>query len=385
MTKYRYRLIVSAVFVVLASLSMANADETAVAPRETAENGVAWHDVREIGVEGQGWTDTASPFDRLPARAKELVRPPVWSLSQHSAGLCVRFISDATEIHARWTLRSASLAMNHMPATGVSGVDLYAKTTTVDDPSGEFRWLAVGRPTAKENSARLVSGIPPGKREYMLYFPLYNGVESVEIGVPKNASIWKATPRRSGLKPIVFYGTSITQGGCASRPGMVHTGILGRWLDAPVINLGFSGNGRMEAEVATLMAELDVSVFVIDCLPNISAGDVTSRTEPLVKILRKSHPETPIVLVEDRSYTDSFLLKSKRDRNVTSRASLKASFDRLVKAGDANLYYIKGEDLIGDDGEGTVDSSHPTDLGFLRQSEAFAKVLRPILESQKKQ
>jgi hypothetical protein len=137
----------------------------------------------------------------------------------------------------------------------------------------------------------------------------------------------------------------------------------------------------MEAEVATLMAELDASVFVIDCLPNISAGDVASRTEPLVQILRKTHTSTPIVLVEDRSYTDSFLIESKRKRNLTSRAALKAVFDRLKSGGDANLYYIPGEDLIGGDGEGTVDSSHPTDLGFVRQSEAFLRVLRPILRA----
>jgi hypothetical protein len=384
-TEFRIRFVVLMTLVGIARLSSAIAADTAVSPRETAENGVAWHDIRDIGVEGQGWTDTASPFDRLPARAKELVRPPVWSLSQHSAGLGVRFITDATEIHARWTLTSARLEMNHMPATGVSGLDLYASTTTTDQPGGKLRWLAVGRPTAQQNSAKLVSGISEGTREYMLYLPLYNGVKSVEVGVPKGASIWQAKSRPSGLKPIVFYGTSITQGGCASRTGMVHTAILGRWLDAPVINLGFSGNGRMEAEVATLMAELDVSCFVIDCLPNISAGDVKSRTEPLVKILRKAHPETPIVLVEDRSYANSFFLSSTRNRNLTSRVELKAVFDRLKKAGDPNLHYITGEDLIGDDGEGTVDSSHPTDLGFVRQSEAFLKVLRPILDLQKSQ
>ena len=253
------------------------------------------------------------------------------------------------------------------------------------DPRGDAqasKALMVESEAAKSNSVKLASGIPKGSREYMLYLPLYNGVESVEIGIPRGTSIWKPKARPSGLKPIVFYGTSITQGGCASRPGMVHTAILGRWLDAPVVNLGFSGNGRMEAEVATLMADIDASIFVIDCLPNISAGDVTSRTEPLVKILRKAHPTTPIVLVEDRSYTDSFLLASKRERNLTSRVALKAVFERLKKFGDSNLYYISGEDLIGDDGEGTVDSSHPTDLGFLRQSEAFMKVLRPILEGQ---
>lgn len=344
-----------------------------VAPGDVFE-GVAWHDIRSLGVEGQGWTDTAAPFDRLPGQAESLVRGAVWGLSRHSAGLAVRFETDATEIRANWKLRSDRLAMNHMPATGVSGLDLYVKV------DGRWRWLAVGRPTAQENTARLVGGIPDGRREYMLYLPLYNGVDSVAIGVPEGKSVWKASPRKSGHKPVVFYGTSITQGGCASRPGMVHTAILGRWLDAPVINLGFSGNGRMEAEVAKLMAELEVSVFVIDCLPNIGATDVAARTEPLVAILREAHPDTPIVLVEDRSYTDSFLITSKRERNESSRVALKAAYDKLKAAGDENLYYLEGEDLIGDDGEGTVDSSHPTDLGFYRQAEAFMKVLQPILK-----
>jgi hypothetical protein len=360
---------------------------TAVSPLQAGEqidpssadvrDGVAWHDVRVLGVEGQGWADTAAPFDRLPGRAEKLVRASVWGLSRHSAGLAVRFETDATEIHATWKLRSANLAMNHMAATGVSGLDLYVKV------DGKWRWLAVGRPTAQENKARLVGGIPAGRREFMLYLPLYNGVESVSLGLPAAAKLWKAAPRKSGLKPIVFYGTSITQGGCASRTGMVHTAILGRWLDAPVINLGFSGNGRMEDEVAKLMAELDVSVYVLDCLPNIGPDVVTAQTEPVVKILRAAHPDTPIVLVEDRSYADSFLITSKRQRNETSRVALKAAFGRLKAAGDDNLYYIEGEDLIGDDGEGTVDSSHPTDLGFYRQAEAFQKILQPILDRQK--
>ena len=383
MSQFRIQYLLIVVVLAVACVKSVRADDALVSARETDKDGVAWFGAHDIDVEGQAWSDTDSPFDRLPARAKEQVRASVWALSKQSAGLCVRFVTDATTIHARWTLTSARLEMNHMPATGVSGLDLYANTKTVDEAGGKFRWLAVGRPTAKSNSVKLVSGIPKGSREYMLYLPLYNGVESVEIGIPKDASIWKPKARRFGLKPIVFYGTSITQGGCASRPGMVHTAILGRWLDAPVVNLGFSGNGRMEAEVATLMADIDASVFVIDCLPNISAGDVTTRTEPLVKILRKAHPTTPIVLVEDRSYTDSFFLASKRKRNLTSRVALKAVFERLKTSGDANLHYIHGEDLIGDDGEGTVDSSHPTDLGFLRQSEAFMKVLRPILESRK--
>jgi hypothetical protein len=149
----------------------------------------------------------------------------------------------------------------------------------------------------------------------------------------------------------------------------------------PHINLGFSGNGKMEPELADLLAELDPSVYVLDCLPNMNAAEVTARVEPFVKKLRAAHPRTPIVLVEDRTYADSFLITGKRERNETSRAALKAAYDRLRKSGVKDLHHLKGAELLGDDGEGTVDSSHPNDLGFMRQAEAHAKVLRPILKN----
>jgi hypothetical protein len=216
----------------------------------------------------------------------------------------------------------------------------------------------------------------------MLYLPLYNGVESMEIGIERGRKLWPAAARPDAqAKPIVFYGTSITHGASASRPGMVHTAILGRRFDRPVVNLGFSGNGQMETEVAALLAEIDAAVYVIDCLPNIGAADVLARTRPCVEILRRAHPDTPIVLVEDRSYADSFLLRGKRERNLTSRAALRKVYDELKSTGDANLYYLEGERLLGDDNEGTVDSSHPTDLGFMRQADTFAEVLGPILGS----
>jgi hypothetical protein len=335
-----------------------------------------FYDALQLGLEGQGFSDVKAPYDRLPAKAEGKVRPEVWGLSRHSAGLAVRLVTDATTIHARWTLTSDRLDMPHMPSTGVSGLDLYVKM-----PDGKLRWLANKSPTAKTSSVALVSGIPAGKHEFLLYLPLYNGTESLEIGIPKESTLEKAPPRDAEhAKPIVFYGTSITQGGCASRPGMVHTAILGRWLDRPVINLGFSGNGRMEKEVAELMAEIDASAFVIDCLPNLAADQVAERTAPLVRILREKHPETQIVLVEDRNYTDGFLLPGKRERNETNQAALKKAFEELKTAGDKYLYYIEGAGMIGDDSEGTVDSSHPTDLGFYRQAEAFMKVLEPILK-----
>jgi len=338
------------------------------------DNDLAWHDVQEWGIEGRGWSgkELATYFDRLPASAKGKVRPPVWSLSLHSAGMAVRFQTDATSIHVDYKLRRPNLSMSHMPATGVSGADLYAK-----DEKGTWRWVSVTRPSAQIVKTRLVDGLRPGSREYMIYFPLYNGLEYFKIGVSKEAMFEGLAPRKQ--KPILFYGTSITHGACASRPGMPHPAIIGRRMDMPVINLGFSGNGRMEKEVGEYLAQLDPAVYVLDCLPNMSAQMVTERAVPLVKQLRAARPDTPIVLVEDRTYTNSWILASKNDRNVTSRIAFKKAYETLLKDGVKNLYYVEGEPLLGDDNEGATDGSHPSDLGFMRQANVLEPVIRKAI------
>jgi len=339
------------------------------------DGALLYYDIRALGVEGQGWADTKAPYDRLPARAEDLVRKPVWNLSRQSAGMCVRFVTDAETIWARWTLTNSALAMPHMPATGVSGLDLYVKTA-----EGHWHWLAIGKPAAQTTNAKLVGTLPPGRREYLLYLPLYNGVTSVEIGLPKGAMLSLAPPRAAELaKPIVFYGTSITQGGCASRPGMCHPAILGRRLNRPVINLGFSGSGTMDAEIAALLAELDAAVFVIDCLPNMDGKTVAARTAPLVATIRKARPTTPILLVEDRTYAASFLLAGSRKHNEENRAALRKAYEELIAAGEKHIGYLDGEKLLALDGEDTVDGSHPTDLGFVHQADAFQAALEPLL------
>jgi hypothetical protein len=266
---------------------------------------LTWHDVTTWGLEGREWTERPRLrwFDRFPAEAQKTVTDKVWNLSRDSTGMVVRFRTDASSIHVHYKLMKAQLGMPHMPATGVSGVDLYARNT-----KGEWRWVGVTRPDTQEVKVEIIKDLAPGLREYAAYLPLYNGVESMSIGVPAGAAFEGLAPRK---RPIVFYGTSITHGACASRPGMVHPAILGRRFDLPVVNLGFSGNGRMDAAVGAFLVDIDAAVYVIDCLPNMGPGGVTERTAPLVRQIRKSRPNTPIVLVEDRRYTNDWITPGK--------------------------------------------------------------------------
>jgi lysophospholipase L1-like esterase len=333
-----------------------------------------WTDAELMPIEGRGWEEQRRLrfFDRFPAKAEKTVRAAVWNLSRDSAGMAIRFRSDATSISVRYTLRSDRLAMPHMPATGVSGIDLYAR-----DDEGRWRWVNVTRPTSKTVEGKLGDGLDAGTREYMAYLPLYNGIDALQFGVPAR-SLFEPLPQRA--RPMVFYGTSITHGACASRPGMCHPSILGRWLDRPVLNLGFSGNGRLEIEVADLMSELDASVFIVDCLPNLSnPQDVADRTAPLVRRLRTANKTTPIVLVEDRTYDYSWIKQSARDRHAATRGALRKAYEALRAAGDANLHYLEGGTLLGDDGDATTDGSHPNDLGFYRQARAMEPLLRKVL------
>ena len=341
-------------------------------PEPATEENLIFHNVEEWGVEGKGWPGVERYYDRLPAKAKGLVPDPVWDLGHHSAGMLTRFETDATEIWVNYQLWSDRLALPHMPATGVSGLDLYAW-----DDQGRWRWLSVTRPTEKRVKGELVTGLLPKQRTHMLYLPLYNGVEFLEIGVKKEASFVPIPPRTD--RPVVFYGTSITHGACASRPGMPYPAILGRRLDCPVINLGFSGSGRMEPEVGTLLAELDPVIYVIDCLPNMTADTVAERAEALVLQLRTARHKTPIVMVEDRTYANAAFVPEKQVRTRGSRVELRKAYQRLLDAGINDLFYLEGEGLLGDDREDTVDSSHPSDLGFMRMSEAFEPVLRTAL------
>jgi lysophospholipase L1-like esterase len=356
--------------------SAASAPPASVTPTATPPviPPLKWHDVETWGVEGRAWTDLERLrwFDRFPSAAQSQVTPKVWELSRDSAGMMVRFKTDAKAIWAHYVLRSDRLALPNMTAIGASGIDLYGR-----DENGKLRWVGVTKPDKKEIKQAIISDLQPTMREYAAYLPLYNGVESLEIGVPPEAKFEGLAPRME--KPLVFYGTSITHGASASRPGMAHTAILGRHLEIPVVNLGFSGNGKMDAAVGEFLVKIDAAAYVIDCLPNMSAAEVRQKCQPLVKLIRAARPETPIVLVEDRRYANSWILPGRKKYNDDNHAALRESYDALIKEGFTKLYYVPGDNLIGDDGEGSTDGSHPSDLGFVRQTAVFEPILREAL------
>ena len=332
-------------------------------------------------IEGQAWKDVKNPYDRLPARAEKLVRQDVWDLSQNSAGLMLRFKSNSDQIMVRYKV-SGEQAMPHMPATGVSGVDLYAVGT-----DGKWLWCA-GKYSMGDTIEYRFKGLAPNDtyhqkgREYHLYFPLYNNVQWMEVGVPKG-TLFNPLPARKE-KPIVVYGTSIAQGGCASRPGMAWPAIVGRKLDRPLINLGFSGNGRLEKEVISYIEEIDAKMFVLDCLPNLDASDAAKSEQvknlviQSVKQLRQKNLSTPILLVEHCGFSDEAINPSHKLNYTAINQAQREAFEQLKSEGQNNLYLLSKEE-IGLSMDATVDGIHPNDLGMQQYANAYEKVMRTIL------
>ena len=231
-----------------------------------------------------------SPYDRLPVSYKELVRTPVWNLSKSSAGISIRFWTNTSNLKVKWEVMN-DFSMDHMPDTGIKGVDLYFRN------EGKWQYINTGRPKGFFNEYTLIENMEIGMREFKIFLPLYDGVKNIEIGIDPKSVIKK--PSKNLIKPIIFYGTSITQGGCASRPGMAHTNIISRQLDIDVVNFGFSGNGLMEQPIAELISSVEPSLYIIECMPNMIKPEfVTERTIPLVKTIREKNPDTPIIFVD---------------------------------------------------------------------------------------
>ena len=333
-------------------------------------------------LEGQAWPHEAKDFyDRLPARAEKSVRDAVWNLSKNSAGLQMRFQTNASEIIIKYQV-TGSLQMPHMPATGVSGIDLYSKTI-----DGNWLWAA-GRYSFGDTITYHFKNLLPNdqhvnNREYTLYLPLYNSVKWMEITVPQEAMFKPLRVRTD--KPIVVYGTSIAQGGCASRPGLAWTNILGRRLDRPVINVAFSGNGRLEKELIDLISEIDAKMYVLDCLPNLTSpdyyatGELKKRIVSSITELQNKKPYIPILLTDHEGYTDEDINPVRKNEYVSTNKVFIQTFDSLVAAGIKNIFRLSKE-AIKQDIESTVDGTHPNDIGMMHYADAYSKEIKTILK-----
>ena len=332
-------------------------------------NGVKWIDGKYLPIEGKAFTDVDHFYDRLPKNVTTNVNRGVRAMKHFTAGMQARFSTTSKKLQIKWVPYDKKLAMNHMPATGVSGVDVYVRK-----PGKTWRYVKTGRISDAKGSAVTVD-LWGGFNEVIINFPLYNGLKSLKIGIDEKATLAPLPPRASGVnKPVVFYGTSITHGGCASRPGLAFVNIIGRDLDVPVVNLGFSGSGKMEYEMSEHVSAIDASCYVLDCLWNMKYQDKLGlpEYEPFIRNLRAKRPGVPIIMA---GHCDVFCRPVNPKENFTRKL-----YDKLIAEGWKDLYFLPSVGMLGDDREGTVDGVHPNDIGMVRMAEAYGKAVKEALK-----
>ena len=335
---------------------------------------VVYTDASAFPVYGKVSENTNTRYERLPSELQGVSRDPVWYLGRNSAGLFIRFRSNSTSIHARWE-STFNNTMPHMTDTGTKGLDLYA---LVD---GQWKHVCSAQPQGKTSERKIIGNMDPIEREYMLYLSLYDGVSSLEIGVDEGASLEQpAVDWPSREKPVVMYGTSILQGGCANRPGMAHTNIIGRRLDREVFNLGFSGNALLDMEIAELMASVeDPGLFVLDYAPNAYADMIEENGETFFRVIRDAHPDVPVIFIEDVIFPHTVFDNAILEEVTRKNEAQERLYKKLKKSGEKNIYYISAEGMIGDDGEATVDAIHFTDLGAMRYVDHVLPTIKKAL------
>lgn len=347
---------------------------------------MVWHDPMQAEysvMQNQAFVDEIHGYARLPKRAEAEVRDAVWSLAQNSAGEMIAFYTNSPDVEVRYITTSPNYSMPHMPSTGVSGVDLYRI-----DSDGVEAYCAGRYSFGDDGVTYKFTGMPTSPRhhklgyEYRLYLPLYNGVKSMQIGV-REGSEFRFIPSRVE-RPIVLYGTSIAQGGCVSRPAMAWGTILQRALDLPLVNMGFSGNGRLEPEVLNYICEMDARLYILDCLPNILEYEVTEIERLTLDAVRqiRSKSAEPILLVDHVGYTTFDTNPKNQDYVIAANRASRRAYEKLLAEGVRNLFYITREQM-GITYEMAVDGNHLTDYGQLQQARAMESVVRDILHMPK--
>lgn len=335
---------------------------------------IVYHDASQFPLYGKATDETLTRYERLPKHLQDTLRKELWDLGRCSAGQAIRFRTNSKTIKVKWESLN-KFAMGHMTAIGVRGLDLYGWD------NGQWYFAGSAFPYQKETETTLVKDMSGEDREYMLYLSLYDGVSSLSIGIDSLATISQPELKMPVQeRPLVFYGTSILQGGCANRPGMAHTNILSRWLGRECINLGFSGNARLDVEIAEVIAGVkDPSVIVLDFMPNVTKAQLEEKFHAFYTIVRKAHPDVPILLVENPRFPNGRFNLEISQSYTEKNAVLMGFYKDLKKKGDKKVYFFSSERMLGDDGEATVDGCHFTDLGFMRYATVLAPVLRKLI------
>lgn len=337
-----------------------------------------------VTLKGKAWqnTDSANYYTRLPLAAEKEVRKEVWNLAKNTAGEYIDFSTDAQKIVVKYQLTGAK-SLDNMPTLGVSGVDLYAQ-----DNQNKWHWIKAAY-SYKDTVTYGYGNFDPAVKikKFRLYLPLYNTPKWLKIGVPATNDF--AVEETSEQASLVFYGTSIMQGASASRPGMAWLNILGRKLDQPVINLGFSGNGRLETPLIDLMNQTNAKLFVLDCQPNLtdqkvySVEEIEKRIVSSVQNIKAKHLNTPILLVEHSSGLPTVNLDSAlTGRYIWTSQILSNAYQKLKDSGVKDLYILRAKD-IGFTDDSTIDGTHPNDLGMIQYANAYEKIIRKVLGSKK--
>jgi hypothetical protein len=331
---------------------------------------IAFPDAR-LTVNGLAWFDEEQPvLRRLPLRSKESFRPPVWSLAQEPSGGRIRFKTDSAKVGLRAQNPDTS-GMHHMTTIGQSGFDIYV--------NGEYFGSAW-----PDKSGTIVKEWTVGKghalRDITIYLPLYKAVSICEIVLDANARI-APPPSFSLKKPVVYYGSSITQGGCASNPGMSYQAQVSRWLNLDFINLGFSGNGLGEPALADAVSEIDAACFVLDYWGN-PKPEVYRETLPrFVETLRKKYSKTPIIVTGPYFIPAGNLTGQKEGALAEKRKIAEEFVARQRRAGDKFISYVDGREMLSrEQAVGLVDGVHCNSLGFYFCAKGLEPHLRKALK-----
>lgn len=319
---------------------------------------------------GKAFNNTTTRYHRIDTATYADLPLTIKKLLTHSAGLAICFKTNSSAISAKWCVTNAK-ASNNLTPIAQKGLDLYIKR------DGKWQFAGVGRPSGVCSEYSLVKNMESGEKECMLFLPLYDELKSLEIGVDENSKI--ATLDNPFRKKIVIYGSSIVHGAAAGRPGMAYPAQLSRKTGLYFINLGISGNAKMEKSAARMVSDIQADAFVLDCIPNPSPKEIKEREENFIKTIREKHPNTPIILIQTviREVGNFDLVWKERVKQQNTEAT--NAFNRLKEQGVKDIYLITSEKLLGDDHDATTDGTHPNDLGFYRMAEQLAPQLTKIL------